>query len=446
KSIDAAYSAARSSNGLEGGYEIVLRPGDYPQSIFLDQINAEASQQFPVVVRAEVPGTAVLHGFLTASGSHVYLIGLTFAGTPAGGGAVAVGNFDYVLLRDIHADGAINVTTGTHAYLENVTVNTGWGGVFVSYVQYGHIIDSRVSSDLNPCVEVAGGSAYFLVDSNDVGPCKNGGAIQIGSVTSLDRHTSPWIHYDAYDVKVTNNLLQDPGVFTFFADGVYNVLFAHNTIVSSTNTVFVAAALGDRTCDNTSICQTFHDAGGWGPAAVEAPVASVPNRNVTVAANIFDEPNATPQAVIVRAEPPDTSGSTSATNVPSPAKSDDNLSIRGNIIWAPSAQLLAGGAGACDSSNPTCNASQLASDNQFNVINPQLQSNERPVANGDLFGLAALTIAPFTWSDAPTKPAVPQGELVNSVTTDADDVARTGYVPGAFTKSVAPGRDRAVKH
>ncbi|HEY6844385.1 MAG TPA: fibronectin type III domain-containing protein, partial [Thermoanaerobaculia bacterium] len=77
KTIDTAYQAGSLYSGQRGGYEIVLRPGDYPQSAFLGQFIAVGSQDLPAVMRAEVPGTAILHGLLGAQGSHIYLIGLT---------------------------------------------------------------------------------------------------------------------------------------------------------------------------------------------------------------------------------------------------------------------------------------------------------------------------------------------------------------------------------
>ena len=77
------------------------------------------------------------------------------------------------------------------------------------------------------------------------------------------------------------------------------------------------------------------------------------------------------------------------------------------------------------------------------MIQPQLidppNGNYRPVANGNLFGLPAVTIPPFTWTET-----VPTGELINTVSRDADNIPRTRFVPGAFTLSLAPTKHRAI--
>ena len=179
------------------------------------------------------------------------------------------------------------------------------------------------------------------------------------------------------------------------------------------------------------------------------PSVYVGNKNVTVSGNIFFSSVTNPQTILVNAQKPDATGSPSATNIPSPVRADDNLLVRGNLVWAPQAQLV-GTLGGCDNSNPTCNAAQLQADNRINVAAPQFvdaaHGNYHPLASGNLFGLPAVTIAPFTWTDAPTPPPVPAGELVNTVALDADGRVRKAYVPGAFVGSTAPVRERAVKH
>jgi hypothetical protein len=443
KTINAAVEASSSSNNGAGGYEIILRQGDYPDGSFVLGIRAAASRELPTVLRAEVPGTAILHGFLTVQGSHVYILGVTIHG-PAGGNAIIAGNTDYLLLRDVHAVGAIDVNFSTHTHLESVQVENG--SVTISHTQYGHAVGNRISATgSSPCFTLGAGSAYFTVDSNDIGPCGPAGAVALGQTSSLDRLTSPWIHYETYGVKVINNIVHDPGGRAFTVAGAYDALIAHNTVVTNSLSAFLFARLAPRTCSETRLCGTMHAAGGWGPT-IPPLTYGIPNRNVTVSANIFYVRSSFPQQLLIVPQAPDFLTDTEFTNIPWPARSDDNLIVRGNVIWAPQSLLLPPFPTACENSNPTCNWLTLVSNNQINTFEPQLLGNYRPSPNGNLFGLPAVTIAPFTWSDAPTTPPVPPGDLVNSVATDADNLPRTTYVPGAFTRSMATGRGRAVGH
>jgi uncharacterized Fe-S cluster protein YjdI len=52
-----------------------------------------------------------------------------------------------------------------------------------------------------------GGSAYVVFDSNDVYDCNESG-ISVGQGTGFEYMERPWIHYEGYDVKVTNNVVR----------------------------------------------------------------------------------------------------------------------------------------------------------------------------------------------------------------------------------------------
>jgi hypothetical protein len=442
KTIDAAWNVASSAAASGTGVEIILRPGDYPAGI---EINQLASYTSPIVLRAEVTDTARLHGIIFLGGRNVYVIGVTLSGI-SNNFSIQAGFVDYLLLRDVHVIGSqgIYVQLSTHVYLENVHVEDSTANsIEIDRDQYGHVNGSRVARSAGACFSETEGSAYLTIDGNDFGPCAQG-AIWLGLLGQLDRFRKPWIQYDSYDVKVVNNVIHDYGTSPAVTiSGAYNMLFAHNTVVAPANSTFIRVVQSVRVCSQPSDCQTLRDAGGWGPvvSGVDAPI---PNRNVSIFGNIFYTRTSVGQSIFLNPAPAATPDP--ATNIPSPSRSDDNLLIRGNVVWSNGLQLMPSSGAGCDNSNPTCNAAQLTADNRINMIQPQFvdaaNGNYRPLANGNLFGLPAVTIPPFTWSDLPS--TVPIGELDNTVARDADGLPRTIFVPGAFTLSAPLLRHRAI--
>jgi len=441
KTINAAWSRAiNTSAGI--GVEIVLRPGDYPRETFTSQFGQFGSYEFPTILRAEFPDTARLHGQLHIAGTNVYVIGVSVEGDLSGL-YVIQGLGDFQLLRDVHVTGGqgIYFQASSHVYLENVRVDDSTrNGIDIDRTQYGHMINSRVTRTGASCMTVIEGSAYLTIDSNDFGPCGQNG-LEVGGFSSFDRLVRPWIQYDSYDIKATNNVIHDHRVVSLLFAGSYNLLFAHNTVVGSSGTTFIRGTQANRPCSDAAKCQTFHDAGGWGPTAL-GELASIPNRNVSIFNNIFYTRAGTSQSVFLNTSP-SVATQPSGYNVPVPTRADDNLQIRGNVAWSTLFQLVPASGAGCDNSNPTCNAAELMTDNLINMIQPQLidpaNGNYRPVANGNLFGLPAVTIPPFTWGLT-----VPAGELTTTVARDADNIPRTRFVPGAFTFSLAPTKHRAI--
>ena len=80
---------------------------------------------------------------------------------------------------------------------------------------------------------------------------------------------------------------------------------------------------------------------------------------------------------------------------------------------------------------------RLRAENAINTIEPQLVNPSRgdfhPVSGGNVFRAAALAIPDFTWADAPSRPAVPGGTLINRVPNSRDGTSRAwpGH-PGAY--------------
>jgi hypothetical protein len=442
KTFDAAYNVAYSAAVSGTGVEIILRPGDYAAGA---EITLLASYAFPFVLRAEVTDTARLHGILFLGGRNIYVIGVTLTGI-SNNYSIQAGTADYLLLRDVHVIGSqgIYIQLSSHVYLENVRIDDSTGnGIEIDRDQYVHVVGSRIARSAGACLLVTAGSAYLTVDGNDFGPSAQGG-IRLGFQSPFDRFRKPWIQYDSYDVKVVNNVIHDYGTSPAVTiAGAYNMLFAQNTVVAPANSTFIRVAQSTRGCSQPADCQTFRDAGGWGPV-VGGVTTAIPNRNVSIYGNIFYTLTSVGQSIFVNPAPAATAGP--APDITSPSRSDDNLQIRGNVVWSNGLQLMPSSGAGCDNSNPTCNAAQLTADNRINMIQPQFvdaaNGNYRPLANGNLFGLPAVTIPPFTWNDVPS--TVPIGELTNTVALDADGLPRTIFVPGAFTRSAPLLRHRAT--
>jgi hypothetical protein len=229
-------------------------------------------------------------------------------------------------------------------------------------------------------------------------------------------------------------------------NGGYNILMAYNTLYRvGRRSHGMEIVFGGRTCDgNTARCSTYLSQGGWGTTRVGGD-EPIPNRNVHIYNNLLYNPpgfQSQWQHFAIYGSRTPTPGS----NIPSPARTDTNLQIRGNLIWNGPADLPLGieGEGGCQAGNATCYAEQLRRENTINTVQPQLvdpaRGNFRPVPGGNVFRTTTYAIPDFTWVDAPVRPAVPAGTLENDVPTDRDGRLRAGTGPaGAYVgETVAP--------
>jgi hypothetical protein len=248
---------------------------------------------------------------------------------------------------------------------------------------------------------------------------------------------SPWLHYEAYDIAFTNNVIHDVQGAGFGVNGGYNILMAHNTLVNvGSRSHVIEAVFGLRSCDgDTATCRANLERGGWGPATVGAELP-IPNKNVVIVNNVVYNPDGAGsrwEQFAVAAPRTTPAGS----NIPSPARADDGLVIRGNLIWnGPVGHALG-------IENATLAADVMAN-NTINSVRPVFAD----FARGD-YRLASSFVPPgtvaipaFGWSDAPARPAIPVGRTDMSVLFDHVGAARTGpQAPGAFAaagSSVTP--------
>ena len=451
RSLSSAWARVPMGTTLATtGFRIRLVAGTYPESgvpIYWESRHGTAA--FPVIVEAaDGPGTARLPSMNVFDCRYLYLLGLH---VEAGGGDVLHCELcDHFLLRDSTVRGrapdtyavqeTLKINQSQYVYVEDSDISGGWDNAIDNVaVQHGHYRGNVVHDAGDWCMYLKGGSAYFEVEGNEFHHCGTGG-FTAGQGTGFEYMVSPWLHYEAYDVAFVNNVVHDTEGAGIGVNGGYDILFAYNTLyrIGARSHVF-EAVFGSRSCDGeTALCEANRLAGGWGTSTSAEPI---PNRNVFVYDNVFfNPPGFQSQWQQFTIDGPQTPAAGS--NIPSPAHTDTNLRIRGNVVWNGPADhsLGLGVTTGCQDANPTCNAAQILADNQVNQFQPQLVDPEHgdfhPVAAGNLFSATAFAIPLFPGGDRPSPPSSPTGDGSNQVAFDRDGAPRTSNAPpGAFAGS-----------
>ena len=239
---------------------------------------------------------------------------------------------------------------------------------------------------------------------------------------------APWLHYEACDIAFTNNVVRDVEGAGMGVNGGFNILLAHNTLVNVGRRSHVIEVVhGLRSCDgDTATCAANLAPGGWGTATAGRE-ESIPNRDVEIVNNVVFNPDGAGSqwqqfAVAAPRTPP------VGSNIPSPARTDDGLVIRGNVIWN-------GPVGHALGIDDAALAADVVAANAINTVRPAFAD----FARGD-YALAAsftplgtVAIPAFSWAAAPVRPAVPAGRSDLGVRFDHSGAARVGpQAPGAF--------------
>jgi hypothetical protein len=442
------------------GYRINLVAGNYPEStVPVYWESRYGTFEHPIVLRAaDGAGTARLPALNIFDTRFMYLDGLDVR---AGGSDVLHCELcDHFLIRNTSVTGAepesfavqetVKINQSRFVFIESSDISGAFDNAidFVA-VQDGHVIDSRIHNSGDWCHYAKGGSANLLVDGNEYFDCGTGG-FTAGQGTGFQFMVSPWLHYEAYDLKFTNNLIHDVDGAAFGVNGGYNILMAYNTAYRvGTRSHLFEAVFGSRSCDGQpgddgrERCSQYLADGGWGTTVVDDGNNGVriPNRNVYVYNNIFYNPPGVQSGFQHFTIFGPYSGDTqSGSNVAVPTLADTNLQIRGNIIWDGPADYplgIEGDSDGCQVSNPACNAEQIRRDNAINTIEPQLvdaaRGDFRPAPGGNVLTATTFAIPDFGGGDAPTRPAVPVGNSSNLVPTDrAGDPRGATSPPGAF--------------
>ena len=384
RTIRAAWNRIPAGVALSTtGYRLQLVAGDYPEGSFPHYWEARhGTAQFPIILHAvDGPRTARLLGNLNVFDvRYFYLLGLAVVNA---GDVFHCEQCRYVLIRDAHLDGGarlahetVKVNQSQHIYIESSDIHgAGDNPLDFVAVQYGHLLRNRIHDGGDWCAYVKGGSAYLNVEGNEFFNCGTGG-FTAGQGTGFEFMTAPWLHYEAYAIRVVNNVIHDTEGAGLGVNGGYQILMAYNTLYRvGARSHLLEAVFGLRSCDGDGpACAARLAQGGWGSAQIgSAGEQPIPNRDVIFANNVILNPADAPsqwQHLAVYAPRTPAAG----TNIPAPATTDDHLRFVGNVIWnGPSEHPLGVGEGeGCAASNPTCNVTQLRAANAINTVAPRL--------------------------------------------------------------------------
>lgn len=452
RTVTEAWARIPSGSDLTESFRIELVAGTYPSASLPNYWESRhgTTQSSIVIEAADGRRTAHLQRDLNLFDvRYLSIIGLDVTPVPAGD-VIHCEQCRSFTIRDCLLDGGnqiaqetVKINQSQQITIEQSTIRGAWdNNIDFVAVEYATISKNDISNAGDWCMYAKGGSAYITVEQNEIHQCGTGG-FTAGQGSGLQFLSLPWVHYEAYDIKVVNNFIHDTVGAGLGVNGGYDILMAHNTLYRvGTRSHMIEVIYGARSCDGQpgdpgrERCQQYIDAGGWGTPAVDdgTNFVRIPNRNVYVYNNLLYNPRGTvsPQHFMIAA--PYTAQTTPA------AIADQNLEIRGNVIFNGDAStpLGIGDDSGCQPANSTCNESQLLRDNIINVFEPDLTSDFRPLPNGMLQAVAPVRIPDFSWNDAPTTPAPPIGRLSNAGLTQQ-------YV-GANLAATTPVRRRAVRH
>lgn len=449
KSLDAAWRSIPAQLALAEGFQINLAKGNYTCDLLPNYMESRyGTYERPIIIRGD---SAVLHcGLNIFDCRYLYLYDLMFIDTNATADILHFDHCDHILLKNslLHASNqttqeCLKINQSTHCYIEDNDISGAWDNAFDAVaVQYGHVVKNKIHDCGDWAMYLKGGSAYFRVEGNEFYDAGVGG-FTAGQGTGFQFMTTPWIHYEAYDIKVINNIIHDCDGAALGVKGGYNILMAFNTAykVGRRSHLF-EAGFGERSCDGDNTPGTNHDScaiyigrGGWGNTLTADGInfTRIPNKNVYVMNNIFYNPATHPKGdqflnVFGAFSGVEQNGS----NVAVPTLADNNLVFKSNIFYNGGDTNFYLGIGSAESGcrpdNPLCNEVQLRRDNYINTIRPELQNpdagNFHPVKNGNLYSLQPTLISQFTGNDREVKPATPSGNYDNTISHDFNQFQR----------------------
>ena len=345
RTVTEAWRRVPSGVPLTTGFRINLAAGTYSEASIPNYWESRrGTVTAPVIVRAaDGVGTARLPAINAFNCRRLYLDGLDIS---AGGGDVA--HFEactHVLLRDCTIRGLGTIATYDvpqetlkanqcrFMYVERCDISGAWDNAvdFVA-VQGGHVVASRIHRAGDWALYVKGGSANIIVAGNEFYDAGTGG-FTAGQGTGFEFMVAPWLTYEATGITFRNNLVRDVQGAGFGVNGGSEIVIANNVVYrAGSRSHMIEVAFGSRTCDgDVAACQARLAQGGWGTTTIGGD-EPIPNRNVSIIDNVLLNPDGSASqwqqffVPLPRTPSPDS-------NIPSPARADDGLTIARNVIW-----------------------------------------------------------------------------------------------------------------
>lgn len=345
RTLSEAWRRVPINVNLTTGFQINLTAGTYPESaVPIYWESRHGTQSAPILLKAiDGNGTARLPNMNVYDCRHLYILGLDISS--GGGDVLHLDSCSNVLLRDTTIRGlgeiasytvpqeTLKVNQSQYIYVEQCDISGAWDNAvdFVS-VQYGHVVGSRIHRSGDWAMYAKGGSASLTVAGNEFYDAGTGG-FTAGQGTGFEFMVAPWLQYEAYDITFIDNVVHDTQGAGFGVNGGSNILMARNTLyrVGSRSHV-IEVGFGSRSCDgNQAACRAYLAQGGWGTAVVGGD-EPIPNRGVFIYDNVVYNPDGYvsqwQQFAVAMPRTPSV-----GSNIPSPARADTNLQIRGNWIW-----------------------------------------------------------------------------------------------------------------
>ena len=457
KTVDAAWRSIPANVAPTTGYRFLLTRGTYGWDNlpnFWDERVGTA--EYPIIVQSvDGPGAAMLQRDINSKGlKYFYLLGVNITPAPASD-ALHFEASDHILVRDSvliggnqGAHDVMKANQTQNIYVENNDIAGGDNNAlgFVA-VQYGHVINNKIHNAADWCFYAKGGSADLTVSGNEIYDCGTGG-FSAGQGPGVQFMTPPFVHYEAYDIKFVNNVVHDTGTAGMGVNGGYNILLAYNTLYRAgvghdTHQAdhMIEVNPGYRGCDGAADpsaladCRANKNVGAWSTLTATDEEQYIPSRNVYIYNNLVVNPagSSAPNMLQIRGPvtPPSGSGLTG------PQVVDANLQIKGNVFVDSGAVLGIDDSSGCQSSNATCNETQLNHDNQISGVSPSFVNAgaadfRLSAGSSPLFASTVFAIPNFPGGDRPAS-NIPVSDLTNTVTVDRSGVSRSSNnIVGAY--------------
>lgn len=401
RTITQAWNSIPQNIALTQGYTIAILPGTYTAEESPTYWESRyGTDIFPIIIHAaEGRDTVYLPSINLFDGRYITFRDLNIEVEE--GDPFHCEKCDHVILEHNIIRGANPDTFNTQEavkfnqsqYIDILgnDISGAWDNAidFVA-VQYGNIVGNHIHNAGDWCAYAKGGSAYIRVINNEIFDCGTGG-FTVGQGTGFQFMTPPWTQYEAYAVLVWDNIIHDVAGAGVGVQGGYNVLITDNIMYRvGERSHAIEVGYGLRSCDGEEgeegreRCAEYREAGGWGNDLVDTEgdmAVRIPNKNVYIINNVVYNPAdyRTQHQHFFIASPYE--GASQDNSNLGPVLADDNLQIKGNVIWNGDASMLLGieesdTPAGCRTDNPTCNAAQLAAENDINTVEPQLASPE----------------------------------------------------------------------